>query len=624
MKKNIINGLLMLATGVFAVSCADYNVTDDFTAEPDPTITEPYKDLAPVKSYIDRSKNPNMSLGVTLKVTDYNKQALAHAAAMTNFDNLAFGTSLMSGKIVNAKGVMNFLDMKDLLDHVEEIGGDVFGSPIVANANQADEWLNTLTAPIEIAVDPIQDKYVDYTTMETFTGTAKKGKPSIVKNFDGTDNALKLPKRSKVYIVEDFDIDLLGTYTVTFYAKVDKDETVVCTFSDNKIQEGKGDKLYELKKGKWVKVVVEATPAEGATAGYLMVEGNLNSDVYIKNVSVVHTPDNHRPQTAQELNDTLNYALNAWCDGLMKINAGRIKSFDLIDEALDTKAELENGMLDLKHSTEKIFWQDVFGSENYAKAVSDAAIKAFTNRNGDPAQLKFFISETGLADQKRFESLKYWIGVWDAKGAKIDGINAKLNLSYSEDAATQAETVAAFDKLLENLVSTGKLIRLSNFDITYKDADQKRFESLKYWIGVWDAKGAKIDGINAKLNLSYSEDAATQAETVAAFDKLLENLVSTGKLIRLSNFDITYKDATGANVSAKDITEEQRQKLADFYAYVIKSYMSKIPSDKQAGLCKGNMVDTSDPVGLWSVDSNSKDWVRTATYKAFCDALSGN
>ena len=551
MKKNIINGLLMLATGVLAVSCADYNVTDDFTAEPDPTITEPYKDLAPVKSYIDRSKNPNMSLGVTLKVTDYNKQALAHAAAMTNFDNLAFGTSLMSGKIVNAKGVMNFLDMKDLLDHVEEIGGDVFGSPIVANANQADEWLNTLTAPIEIAVDPIQDKYVDYTTMETFTGTAKKGKPSIVKNFDGTDNALKLPKRSKVYIVEDFDIDLLGTYTVTFYAKVDKDETVICTFSDNKIQEGKGDKLYELKKGKWVKVVVEATPAEGATAGYLMVEGNLNSDVYIKNVSVVHTPDNHRPQTAQELNDTLNYALNAWCDGLMKINAGRIKSFDLIDEALDTKAELENGMLDLKHSTEKIFWQDVFGSENYAKAVSDAAIKAFTNREGDPAQLKFFISETGLADQKRFES-------------------------------------------------------------------------LKYWIGVWDAKGAKIDGINAKLNLSYSEDAATQAETVAAFDKLLENLVSTGKLIRLSNFDITYKDATGANVSAKDITEEQRQKLADFYAYVIKSYMSKIPSDKQAGLCKGNMVDTSDPVGLWSVDSNSKDWVRTATYKAFCDALSGN
>ena len=550
MKKNFMKGLLMLAAGVFVVSCADYNVTDNFAAEPDPTITEPYKDLAPVKTYIDRSKNPNMSLGVTLKVVDYNKQALAHAAAMTNFDNLAFGTSLMSGAIVNAKGVMNFIDMKDLLDHVEEIDGNVFGSPIVANANQADEWLKTLTSPIEIAVDPIQDKYVDYTQMETFTGTVLKGKPAIVKNYDGSDNALKLPKRSKTYIVEGFEADTLGTYTVTFYAKVDKDETVICTFSGNKIQEGKGDKLYAIKAGKWVKVVVEAMPAEGVTEGYLMVEGNLNSEVYIKNVNVVHTPDNHRPQTAEEKRDTLNYALNAWCNGLMKINDGRIKSFDLIDEAIDTKAELENGMFDLKHSTDKIFWQDIFGSENYAPAVSKAAISAFQKFEGDPAELKFFISEAGLADQKRFES-------------------------------------------------------------------------LKYWIGVWEAKGAKIDGINAKLSLTYSEDEATQAENVASFDKLLANLVSTGKLIRLSNFDIKYQNASGENVGAKDITTEQRQKLADYYAYIIKSYMSNVPSDKQAGLCKGNMVDTSDPVGLWSKDATSGDWVRTATYKAFCDALSG-
>ena len=300
-----------------------------------------------------------------------------------------------------------------------------------------------------------------------------------------------------------------------------------------------------------MKVVVEAMPAPGETNGYLMLEGNLNSDIYIKNVTVSHTPDNHRPQTAEEKRDTLNYALNAWCNGLMKINAGRIKSFDLIDEAIDSKSELENGLFDLKHSTDKIFWQDIFGSENYAPAVSKAAMAAYQNYEGDPAELKFFISETGLEDQKKFESLKYWIDVWDANGAKIDGINAKLSLTYSEDETTQAE---------------GK----------------------------------------------------------AAFDKLLENLVSSGKMIRLSNFDIKYKDATGANVSASDITEEQRQKLADYYAYVIKSYMEKIPSDKQAGLCKGNMVDTSDPVGLWSVDSNSKDWVRTATYKAFCDALSGN
>ncbi|MCR5679226.1 MAG: endo-1,4-beta-xylanase [Prevotella sp.] len=546
------NGLFMLMAGTLAVSCADYNETEDFTAQPDPAFQEPYKDLAPVKSYINHEQYPNLTLGATLKVADFNKQELAHAAAVTNFDNLAFGNTLMSGAIVNDKGVMNFLAMKDLLDHVEEIGGEVFGSPIVANANQADGWLAMLTAPIEIIVDIIEDKVVDYTTMETFTGTAKSGKPSIEKNYDGTDNALKIPKKAKVYIVEGFDIDPQGSYTITFNAKVDKDETVICTFADNKIKEGGSDKKFPIKAGKWVKVVIEATPAEGATDGYFMLEGNLNSIVYIKNVTVVHTPDNHRPQTAQELSDTINYALNAWCNGLMKINNGRITSFDLIDEPIDVKAPLENSMFDLKHANDEkqIFWQDILGSENYAPVVSKVASKAFEDFRGNPADLRFFISESGLDNPQKMASLNYWINIWDNNGAKIDGINAKLNLTYSEDPATQAENVATLKTLLANLAATGKLIRLSNFDIKYQDAE-------------------------------------------------------------------------GQSVNATNITQAQRQKLANYYADVIKSYMTTIPHDKQAGICKGNMADTSDPVGLWSVDSKSKDWVRTATYEAFCKALRG-
>ena len=552
MKKNFINGLLMLATGIFTVSCADYNVTDDFTAEPDPTITEPYKDLAPVKSYIDRSKNPNMSLGVTLSVADYNKQALAHAAAMTNFDNLAFGTTLMPGSIVNAKGVMNFIDMKDLLDHVEEIGGDVYGSPIAANAYQAEEWMKTLTAPIEIPVDFVEGKTVDFNTMTTFEGTVESGEASITK-YDGQNTLMigtKKKPNAKVRIIEGFNVSPAERYTITFWAKADIDASFNVNFSGTKVEGPSTGGTWAVKAGKWQKVVVEAQSAEGVTEGYFRIDNTRTTPVYIQKVQVGYYPDDHRPQTAQEMKDTLTYAMNVWCNGLMKINAGRIKSFDLIEEAIDSKAELENGMFDLKHSTEKIFWQDVFGSENYAPMVSKAAAAAYQNHEGDPAQLKFFISESGLDNQKKFESLKYWIGVWDANGAKIDGINAKLSLTYSEDEAELAE---------------------------YK----------------------------------------------ANFDKLIENLVSTGKLIRLSNFDITYRDATGANVSAKEITEEQRQKLADYYAYIIKSYMEKIPSNQQAGLCKGNMVDTSDPVGLWSIDSKSKDWVRNATYKAFCDALSG-
>ncbi|MBR4388982.1 MAG: endo-1,4-beta-xylanase [Prevotella sp.] len=548
MKMYLKNGLFMLAAGLFAVACADYNVTDDFIAQPDPSSVVPYSDLQPVKSYIDRANYPNLSLGATLKVSEFNKQEMAHAAAVTNFDNIAFGTTLMSGSIINARGVMNFLDMSDLLDHVEEIGYEVYGSPIAANANQADDWLNMLTAPIEIPVDYVEGQEVDYTTMTTFEGTVEKGSASIVE-YDGA-NALKVGTASNVRIIEGFEVDPNAKYTTTFWAKADKQASFDITFSGNHVDGTGPNGKWVVKPGKWTKIVVESKSSPDETEGYLRIENSRSAVVYIQKAQVGYYPDNHRPQTAQEISDTIHYAINAWCDGLMKINRGRINLFDLIDEPIDANAVLDNGMFDLKHSSEKVFWQDIFGSENYAPTVSKAASAAFERHGGNPSELKFFISEIGLEDQQKMESLKYWIGIWDSKGAKIDGINAKLSLTYSEDATKQAANEASLDKLLDELASTGKLVRLSNFDIKYQDAE-------------------------------------------------------------------------GGNVSAKDITEAQRQQLADYYGYVIKSYMAKIPHDKQAGICKGNMADTSDPVGLWSIDKDSRDWVRTATYKAFCDALSG-
>lgn len=548
--KRIINGLLSFSCLLFAVGCADYNETDGFIAEPDPTVTVPYADLNPVKSYIDREKYPNMSLSAQLKVADFNKQELAHAAAITNFNTVTFGSTLMSGAIVSDNGIMNFLSMMDLLNHVQEIGGEVYGSPIVANANQADGWIKFLTSPIEVKVDYVEGKVVDFNTMPTGSYPAEKGSASIAK-YDN-QNCLKINASAYVRIIDDFDVDPLATYTTTFWAKSDKDAEFNVTFSGKKVAGSGSEGKWLLKAGKWTKFVIESKSAEDATEGYLRIENTRKALFYIQKVQVGYYPDNHRPQTEQEINDTIHYALNTWCDGLMKYNEGRIKSFDLIDEAIDTKsAEVAPGIYDIKHGTkDKIFWQDIFGSEEYALTVSKVAKEAYEKYGGDPAALKFFISETGLEDQKTFESLNYWIGKWEAKGAKIDGINAKLTLTYSEDATVQADNYAKITKLLDNLAATGKLVRLSNFDIKYKDAE-------------------------------------------------------------------------GNAVTVENITADQRQKLADYYGQLLKTYMTKIPNEKQAGICKSNMVDTTaDPVGLWSLDAK-KDWVRNATYKAFCDALSG-
>ena len=574
--KRIVNKLFAFSCLLLAVSCADYNDLGGFKAEPDPSYTDEYANLDPVKDYINRTANPNMSMETSMALTTYNKQGLEHSVAVTNFDGVAFGYTFMPDKYVSKKGYMNFMALKDALSHSETIGYKVYGSPIVANEQQSDEWFGALTAPVEISVLPINDVDLDYSTVDEFKGTSLRGKPVIVKNFDDKGNALKIPKKSKVYIIEGFPIDLQGYYTVTFTVRgykddkkteMEKEESINCTFADSLVNTGKDKdgkliaKNFTVRPGGWQTVKVEWSPSKAATQGYLMIEGNLNTILYIRNVHVEHTPDNHREQTKQEKNDTIQYALRKWCDGLMQANAGYIKSFDLVDKPLGTTVlegvtyEGEN-VLDLKHSDEKIFWQDYLeeggksGSELYAATVSKVAKSAFEKHGGNPEELKFFISETGLEKQQRLSSLKYWINVWESNGAKIDGINGELNLTYSEDATTQAANEAA----------------------------------LKTFFG---------------------------------------KLAATGKLIRLSNFDIKYEDADGAPVAADKITKDQRQALASYHARVINAYMTLIPAAQQAGLCKGNFFDTSsDPVGLWSKAANG-DWLRNATYEAFCKALGG-
>ena len=105
MKKLCNTGLCLLMVGALVASCADYNETYDFRAQPDPSYTKPYADLAPVKSYINKSVTPNLSIGATLDIKEFNKQELAHAAVITNFDNVSFGKTLMSGNIISSTGV---------------------------------------------------------------------------------------------------------------------------------------------------------------------------------------------------------------------------------------------------------------------------------------------------------------------------------------------------------------------------------------------------------------------------------------------------------------------------------------------------------------------------------------
>lgn len=556
MNKIYKHGLFMLAAGALAVSCADYNVTDNFTPEGTTPTEYPYSEYNAINSYIDKSKYPNMTINTSLTSKEFKAQELEHAAAVTNFDGVTFGSDFMSGKFMRANGVQDFTDMQDILEHTEEIGFNVFGSPIAANNNQADDWFSRLTAPITIFVEYVEGDKVDYTKMDKFNGTTVSGTAGTIEKKQGV-NALKIANRAKVNIIEGFDVDPLAKYTITFNAWTDA-AGGSASFNLNfcgKNAEGPGASgTWSFGTSGWRTVVVEGIKCpEDATEGFLTLENSRSGTIWISDVEMGYFPDDHRAQTEEEVNDTINYALNTWCNALMRYNAGRIKSFDLIEEAISASSKLENGMLDLKHTTDKIYWQDIFGSENYGPKVYKAATAAYQKNGGNPSELKFFVSESTLENETKMESLNYWIGVWEAGGAKIDGITAKLG------------------------------------------------------------------------NLAYYVDAEKFAANKAAFDKMLDKLAATGKLIRLTNFDIKYIGEDGKAINADKLTDEERQCVADYYAYAIRSYLTKIHADKQAGIYKGYLVDKSEYVGLWTSKKVGKttDWVRTSVYKAFCDALSG-
>jgi hypothetical protein len=107
--------------------------------------------------------------------------------------------------------------MMDLLNHVQDIGGEVYGSPIVANANQADGWIKFLTSPIEIKVDYVEGKVVDFNTMPTGSYPTEKGSASIAK-YDN-QNCLKINASANVRIIDESKIksdsvQLLTTVTI--------------------------------------------------------------------------------------------------------------------------------------------------------------------------------------------------------------------------------------------------------------------------------------------------------------------------------------------------------------------------------------------------------------------------
>ena len=273
---------------------------------------------------------------------------------------------------------------------------------------------------------------------------------------------------------------------------------------------------------------------------------------------------NTKPLTDEEKKEILTPVLQNWIYGMMEATEGKVKAWDVVNEAISGKDGSEfyplqsatRGTVSADDAKNNFYWQDYLGDIDYVRTAVAAARKGFADAGGNPEELKLFINDYNL------------------------------------------ET--AYDQ-------------------------NKKLKSLKHWIEEWEKDGVtKIDGIGSQMHVTCSMDPVQQKKNEDAYVNMLNLMVDSHKLVRISELDMGLADKDGNLVNTTDMTEEEHKAMRAYYEFIVKKYLEIVPKDQQWGICQWCATDSPAnsgwraglPVGLWDLD-----YYRKHTYGGFAAGL---
>ncbi len=191
----------------------------------------------------------------------------------------------------------------------------------------------------------------------------------------------------------------------------------------------------------------------------------------------IELPGGRTPQTPEEKKDTLTKAMDQWIKGMMEATKGKVTAWDAVNEAISGVDADGDGWYDLQSADNgdpaaNFYWQDYLGAEDYVRLVVNKAREYYVGTE----PLKLFINDYNLEsdwdDNKKLKSLLHWIDVWEADGqTKIDGIGTQMHVSFYANPEIQASKEEHVVKMLELLKDSGRLVKISELDMGYVDAD---------------------------------------------------------------------------------------------------------------------------------------------------------
>ena len=420
-----------------------------------------------------------MKLGANLTIADLKAANTSFSTVLANFNEVNIADGFSHAAVVADDGTVSADASKDAVDAAIAAGLVPTASLFAPNA-----WNMTVMkeATKDTWVDgenvDLHQKYdFESSAIGDVFGTDKDSK--VAKDPTGKNGkSLCIKKAAKfiefpVNLPEGASLSTIKTISFDYYSSNVKKNVV--------IRVKVGDKAKELRnfgvptKAKtWETFVVDlskvdfteafdADDMKSSNISLVIGQAAVPQQVYVDNIDIYapyQKPGYYKPRPVEEKAADVKKAMFAYVDSVMQNYGDKVQAWNVASNLI------EDLFYSLK-SSENMGATDEFYPNDYLDEnwVADVCKEIHSKK----ADAKLFYSEENLlTDAEKTEAAINYIKQWNEADAKIEGIDAKLDVPYNSSSVAEAK--ANVDILLAKLKASGLQVRLSDMNVYLADA----------------------------------------------------------------------------------------------------------------------------------------------------------